>query len=143
MNVAIRYYTKTGNTKKLAEVISQVAEVPAENVDVPIEAPIDVLFLGSSVYAAGVDTKVKDFIASLDPKKVKMVVNFSTAALLPSTFSQVEKLLSAKGIPIDEREFHCRGKFKFMHSSRPNQEDFRKVKSFAKMIIETEDNIDD
>lgn len=66
MTIAIRYYTKTGNTKKLADVISKVAGVTAEDIEVPIETPVDILFLGSSVYAAGVDAKVKDFIASLD-----------------------------------------------------------------------------
>lgn len=131
MNIAIRYYTKTGNTKKLADAIAETVGVSAESVDVPIEEPVDILFLGSSVYAAGVDKKVKDFIDSLDKEKVKKVVNFSTAALLPSTFSQVAKLLSGKGIPIDEREFHCRGKFKFMHSSRPDREDLKNVQTFA------------
>jgi flavodoxin len=135
MNIAIRYYTKTGNTKKLADAIAEAVGVPAESVDVPLEEPIDVLFLGSSVYAAGVDGKVKDFIASLDVEMVEKVVNFSTAALLPSTFSQVTKLLSRRGIPIDEREFHCRGKFKFMHSGHPDQEDLRKVQTFATGIL--------
>ncbi len=135
MNIAIRYYTKTGNTKKLADAIAEAVGVPAESVDVPLEEPIDVLFLGSSVYAAGVDGEVKDFIASLDVEMVKKVVNFSTAALLPSTFSQVTKLLSRRGIPIDEREFHCRGKFKFMHSSHPDQEDLNKAQTFATGIL--------
>ena len=140
MTIAIRYYTKTGNTKKLADVISKVAGVPAEDIEVPIETPVDILFLGSSVYAAGVDAKVKDFIASLDKEKVRKVVNFSTAAILPSTFSQVEKLLSGKGIPIDEREYHCRGKFKFVHSGHPDQEDLRKAEDFAQMIIGNANN---
>lgn len=135
MNVAIRYYSRSGNTGKLAEGIAQAAEVPAETVDTPLEGEVDVLFLGSAVYAAGVDEKVKAFIQGLDPAKVKNVVNFSTAALLPSTYGQIGKLLAEKGIPLDTREFHCRGKFSFMHKNRPNAEDIAAVQQFTKQIL--------
>ena len=135
MNIAIRYYSKTGNTKKLAEAISEIANVEAQVVDVPLDGEVYLLFLGSSVYAAGVDEKIKSFIQSLDSSKVKKVVNFSTAALLPSTYSQVSKLLSEKNIPIDSREFHCRGNFKFMHKDRPNSKDIDELKHFVKTII--------
>ena len=135
MKIAIRYYTKSGNTKKLADAIAAVTGVTAETVDVPIEGEVDVLFLGSSVYAFAVDEKVTSFINSLDSETVKNVVNFSTAALVPSTYSHVAKLLSAKNIPLDSREFHCRGKFKFMHGSRPDQNDIEAVKAFASQFL--------
>lgn len=134
--VAIRYYSRSGNTKKLADAISEAIGVPAETVDKPLDGPVDVLFLCSAVYAAGVDDKVKDFISSLDAGKVKKVVNISTAAILPSTYPQIAKLLAAKSIPLDEREFHCRGKFTVMHSGRPNQKDLDAVQAFAKSIVE-------
>lgn len=136
MNIAIRYYTKTGNTKKLADAIGEALNISAETVDVPIDNDVDVLFLGSSVYAAGVDESIKSFIASLDAARVKRIVNFSTAALLPSTYSQVSKLLSKNGIPLDKREFHCRGSFMFAHKGRPNEKDIAAVKDFAKSVIE-------
>ena len=112
MKIAVRYYSKTGNTKKLADAIAKVAGVKAETVDVKIEGDIDILFLGSSVYAAGIDPKIKEFIATLSPK-VKKVVNFSTAAILKSTFGQVSKLLVEQKIQVDPREYHCRGSFSF------------------------------
>jgi len=138
MNTAIRYYSKTGNTKKLAYAISEVTGVEAQTVNVPLDGEVDILFLGSSVYAAGVDEKVKEFIQSLDSKKVKKVVNFSTAAILSSTYSQVSKLLSERNIPVDSREFHCRGSFKIMHKNRPNSEDISELKSFVKEILKSE-----
>ena len=85
---------------------------------------------------AGVDESVKKFIQSLDGG-VKNVVNFSTAALLPSTYGQVKKLLAAKGIKVDEREFHCRGEFKFMHKGRPNAEDIKNAQDFASKIVKS------
>ena len=138
MNTAIRYYSKTGNTKKLADAISEVSGVEAQTVNVPLDDEVDILFLGSSVYAAGVDEKVKEFIQSLDSKKVKKVVNFSTAAILSSTYSQESKLLSERNIPVDSREFHCRGSFKIMHKNRPNSEDISELKSFVKEILKSE-----
>lgn len=134
MKIAIRYYTKTGNTKKLAEAISQVVNVEAKTVDEPLTEDVDVLFLGSAVYAAGIDGKVKEFIKNIDVN-VGEVVNFSSAALIESTYSQVKKEVEAKGIKMSENEFHCRGAFKFVHRGRPNENDLKNVQEFAKGII--------
>lgn len=134
MKMAIRYYTKTGNTKKLAEAISQVVDVEAKTVDEPLTEDVDILFLGSAVYAAGIDGKIKDFIRGIDVN-VGEVVNFSSAALIESTYKQVKKEVEAKGLKMSEKEFHCRGAFKFVHRGRPNEEDLRNVQEFAKGII--------
>lgn len=135
MKIAIRYYSKTGNTKKLADAVGEVTHVAAQTVDVPLDGDVDILFLGSSVYAAGVDEKIKAFLKSIDSQKVTKVVSFSTAALLPSTYSQVSKLLSERNIAIDSREFHCRGRFKFMHKNRPNDSDISNLKRFVSEIV--------
>jgi flavodoxin len=132
--IAVRYYSKTGNTKKLAEAIAGVVGVKAETVAVPVDQDVDILFLGSSVYGAGVDASVKSFIHSLD-SRVKKVVNFSTAAILSSTYAQVKKLLNAKDIALDEREFHCKGSFSFLHKGKPDEQDIENVRQFAKTIV--------
>ena len=84
MKVAIRYYSKTGNMKKLAEAIGDEINVEAKSVDEPLKEDVDILFLGSAVYAAGIDKKVKEFIANIDVN-VGEIVNFSSAALIEST----------------------------------------------------------
>lgn len=137
MNIAVRYVSRGGNTKKVADAIAKAVGVEAKDCSNAISGPVDVLFLGSAVYGAGVDDRVRDFIAALDAGLVKNVVNFSTAALLPSTYSQVAKLLKAKGIPLDKREFHCRGKFSVMHKGHPNDEDLKNAKDFAQSIAES------
>lgn len=134
MKIAIRYYTKTGNTKKLAEAISSVTNVEAKSIDEKLSEDVDILFLGSSVYAAGVDKRVKEFIKNIDVN-VGCVVNFSSAAIIESTYSQVKKEVEAKGIKMSEDEFHCRGAFKFVHRGRPNDDDLKDIKEFAKRII--------
>lgn len=134
MKIAIRYYTKTGHTKKLAEAIGSAINIEAKTVDEPLTEDIDILFLGSAVYAAGIDSKIKDFIANINVN-VGEVVNFSSAALIESTYKQVKKEVEAKGIKMSEEEFHCRGAFKIVHRGRPNDDDLRDAQNFAKRII--------
>ena len=134
MKIAIRYYTKTGNTKKLAESIASVVNVKAKTVDEPLTEDVDILFLGSAVYAAGINKKVKEFIKNIDVN-VGSVVNFSSAALIESTYKQVKSEVEKKGLNMSEDEFHCRGAFKFVHRGRPNEDDLKDVQEFAKRII--------
>ena len=69
MKIAIRYYSRGGNTTKLAKAISEAVGVEAFTTDVPLKEDVDILFLGSSVYAYGVDDHVKQFIDGIDVKQ--------------------------------------------------------------------------
>ena len=134
MKIAIRYYTKTGNTKKMAEALSEAVGVEALTVDNPLTEDVDILFLGSAVYAAGVDAKVKEFIENIDVN-VGEIVNFSSAALIESTYKQVKKIAENNNLTMAEEEFHCRGAFKLVHRGRPNDNDLRNLQEFAKNIV--------
>ncbi len=46
MKTAVRYYSRTGNTKVIAEAIAPVAGCQAESIEVPLEGVTDILFLG-------------------------------------------------------------------------------------------------
>ncbi len=134
MNIAIRYYTKTGNTKKLAEALIEAVGVEALTIDSPLTEDVDILFLGSAVYAAGVDSEIKKFIESINVN-VGKIVNFSSAALIESTYKQVKKIAEDNNITMAEEEFHCRGAFKFVHRGHPNDEDVNNLVEFAKKIV--------
>ncbi|WP_410320061.1 flavodoxin family protein [Methanobrevibacter sp.] len=134
MKIAIRYYTKTGNTKKLAEAIGSAINVEAKTVDEPLTENVAILFLGSAVYAAGIDKRVKEFIENIDVN-VGKVVNFSSAALIESTYSKVKKQVEQKGLKMSEDEFHCRGAFKFVHRGHPDETDLKNAQEFAKRIV--------
>ena len=134
MKVAIRYYTRGGNTKKLADAISEAIGVEAKTTSEPLTEDVDILFLGSSVYAYGVDDEVKKFIGGIDVK-VGKVVNFSTAALIKSTYKQVAKLLAEKNIPFAKEEFACKGSFAMMHKGKPDADDCKAAAAFAKRIV--------
>ena len=135
MKVEIRYFSRGGNTKKLAEAIAESLGKEALTTDVPLKEDVDILFLGSSVYAYGVDDEVKRFIKGIHVR-VGKVVGFSTAALVKSTYKQVGKLLKEKGIPQAKEEFYCKGSFGPMHKGRPNDEDCKKAAAFARKIAQ-------
>ena len=135
MKVAVRYYTKTGNTKRLAEAVAKAAGVEAFPISTPVDEPADILFLGNSYYAFSIDPEVRSFIRSLDKKKVGRIVNFGSAAMLNSTYKKVRAEAEKVGIPVDDREFHCRGEFKGLHKGRPNEEDLKAAAEFAGKIV--------
>ncbi len=135
MRIAVRYYTKTGNTKRLAEALGKAIGVEALPISEPISEPVDILFLGNSYYAFSIDPEVRDFVRSLDKNLVGKIVNFGSAAMLNSTYKKVKAEADKVGIPMDEREFHCKGEFKNLHKGRPNDADLKAVSEFAKRIV--------
>ena len=134
MKIAVRYYTKTGNTKRLAEAVAEALGVEAFPITEPVSEPVDLLLLGNSYYAFTIDPEVRDFVRSLDKSKVGRIVNFGTAAMLNSTYRKVKAEADKAGIPMDPREFHCRGQFKGAHKGRPNDEDLKAAEAFAREI---------
>ena len=135
MTYAVRYYTKTGNTKRLAESVAKAVGVDAQPLSTPINEPVDILFLGNSYYAFSIDPEVRDFIRKLDKTKIGKIVNFGSAAMLNSTYKKVKKEADKAGIPMDEREFHCRGEFKGIHKGKPDEADLKAAAEFAKKIV--------
>ena len=135
MNIAVRYYTKTGNTKRLAEAIAQAVGAEALPISTPIAEPVDILFLGNSYYAFSIDPEVRDFVRGLDKNKVGRIVNFGSAAMLNSTYKKVKAEADKAGIPMDDREFHCRGEFKGIHKGKPDESDLRAAAEFALKIM--------
>ena len=135
MKTAVRYYTKTGNTKRLAEAVAEALGTEAHHISTPVDEPVDILFLGNSYYAFSIDPEVRNFIRSLDKNNVGRIVNFGSAAMLNSTWKKVKAEADKAGIKMDEREFHCKGEFKGVHKGRPNAEDLAAAAAFAKSIV--------
>ncbi len=135
MKIAVRYYTKTGNTKRLAEAIAKAVGVEALPVTAPVAESVDILFLGNSYYAFTIDPEVRRFIESLDKEKVGKIVNFGSAAMMNSTWKKVKAVADKVGISMDEREFHCKGEFKGLHKGKPDESDLDAAAAFAKKIV--------
>ena len=135
MNVAVRYYTKTGNTKRLAEAVAEALGVPALPITEPVTEPVDLLFLGNSYYAFSIDPEVRAFVRSLDKNLVGRIANFGTAAMLNSTWKKVKAEAGKIGIPMVDSEFHCKGEFKGAHKGRPNADDLAAAAAWAKSLL--------
>ena len=135
MKIAVRYYTKTGNTKRLAEAVASAVGAEALPLSSPIDERVDILFLGNSYYAFSIDPEVRDFIRKLDKSKIGRIVNFGSAAMLNSTYKKVKAEADKVGIIMDKREFHCKGEFKGLHKGKPDAKDLEAAAEFAKTII--------
>ncbi len=123
MKIAVRYYTKTGNTKRLAEAVAQAVGAEALPISEPVAEKADILFLGNSYYAFTIDPEVRAFIRSLDKSKIGKIVNFGSAAMMNSTWKKVKAEADKAGIAMEPREFHCKGEFKGIHKGKPDAED--------------------
>ena len=135
MKIAVRYYTKTGNTKRLAEAVAQALGAEAFPLTEPVGEPVDLLLLGNSYYAFTIDPEVRAFIRSLDKNKVGRIANFGTAAMMNSTWKKVKAEADKLGIPMVESEFHCKGEFKGAHKGRPNSDDLAAAAAWAKSLL--------
>jgi flavodoxin len=135
MKYAIRFYSKTGNTKKLAQAISEVLEIPALDISVPLDEDVDVLFLGTSIYGASIDPTIIKFFDQMDVN-VSKIISFGTSGTMQSSYEQIANLCLVHDIELHESEFHCPGAFVGMNNDRPNTQDIEDMKSFVKNIIE-------
>ena len=128
--VAVRYYSKSGNTKLLAEAIGKGAGVIPISVDedsAKITEDIDVLFIGGALYAYGLDKEMNNFLAGIDGSKVKKAVVFSTSWISKHAITLIKNGLKEKGIPFVDEFIYARGK--------PNQKEIDNAKQIAKKYI--------
>lgn len=131
MQIAVRYHSRSGNTKKLAEAIAKAAGTDAADCGSPVSEALDLLFLGGALYGGRVDETLREFIMNLDPAKVRAAAVFGTSALAKEPDRKLERLLKERGISVLDRTFRCRGAFLFMNRGRPNEEDLRDAAEFA------------
>lgn len=134
MKTAIRYYSKFGHSRKMAEVIAKVADTAPETVSVPVNEEVDILFLGAGVFLGKVDKSVTAFIEALDRSKVKQVVLFGSSAIVESV-PQMRKQLTARGISVDEKHFTCKGSMGPVHAGHPDGKDLKDLEEFAKTLL--------
>lgn len=135
MKVEVRYVTKGGNTRKVAEAIAAAVATVARDQNTAISEQTDVLFLGASIYAGGIAKEMKQFIEELPADKIGKVYVFSTAAGDKSALPQIKELLEAKGIAVSAATFHCRGSFLLANRGRPNEKDLHEAEEFARKAI--------
>ncbi len=103
MKIAIRYQSRGGNTKAVAEVIANITGVKAESIEVPLNEPVDLLFIGGGVYAWYIDRVLKDYLETLEPSIVKSIAAFSTGGAMSAT-RKIAEIAQTKNITVCEKD---------------------------------------
>ena len=103
MKFAIRYQSRGGNTKAVAENLAEAFDAEALTIKSPIQEYTEILFLGGGVYGGKMDNSLQNFIMQLSPDKVGKIVAFSTSGSMDSTLKQIRKEAERKGIEVSEQ----------------------------------------
>ncbi len=133
MKTAVTYYSKTGNTKKIAGAIADAAGCSAIPIADISDDTVDMLFIGGSIYGGALDPALVSFISGLDAKKIKRAAVFSTYISVPKALDLMKELLKSKGIPVAD-SFSCKGKFLLFNLKRPGAADLEDAKKFAALV---------
>ena len=109
MKKTVRYYSRLGNTRTIAEAIAEGAGVNAVSIsDEPrLNEYTEVLYLGGAPYANIMAPELKAYAESLDAGKVGKVVLFTTSNWSRRTVLALKKLLKGKGIAVADEYFYA------------------------------------
>ena len=136
MNAKVYYFSRSGNTKKLADAIAAALDTQARDVkEQPLEEKADAVFLGASMYAGTVDPAVRAFLEA-NADNIGLLAVFGSSASGRSTYAKIREIADANRIALAEDSFMCLGHFLFLHKDRPGQADCAAAGDFAKNVLE-------
>ncbi len=128
--IAVRYCTRTGHSKQLAESVAAALGLEAKDVAEGLEEPVDQLYLCNGMYAARLDGQLLEFLEKYG-KDAGEIVNVCSTASGRSTRKALQKACEAGGLDLSEREFVCKGAFHFLAKGHPDDGDLRAAANFA------------
>jgi flavodoxin I len=131
MKFQVIYFSKLGNTKKVAKAISLELSVESENVKAAELKDDCLVFLGSGCYGSKPAKLMVDFIENNDFNSRNVVLFGTSGSGNGLEVSEMENMLKDKGANI-KGKFFCKGKFLFLNRGKPSNEDYNNVKKFAK-----------
>lgn len=129
MNIAVRYYSRSGNTKLLAETIASEAHVKAisvDSTDAEIKEPVDLLFIGGALYAYGLDKHLKEYLKTLKKENIKKAIVFSTSWLSKHSIDLIKKALKENDIEVYDEFIYAKNK--------PSLEKLEEAKNIVKKL---------
>lgn len=134
MDCQVIYFSKTGNTKKVAEAIASELNLEAEDIkDAKLNENV-LVFLGSGCYGGKPAKSMIRFIEDNNFKS-RNVALFGTSGEGQGTgVRKMENMLKVKEAHI-KGKFFCKGKIFLINLGRPNDKDLNEAKKFAKNII--------
>ena len=135
MKIEVRYYSKGGNTRRLAEAVARALDVQAVAVDQPMDGRADVMFLCASVYGGMPEKQVLTFVKQ-NARDIGRIVVLSTSATGRSTHGRIKAAAEDMGVAVSDNYFHCPGAWTLFHKGRPNAEDCERAAAFARAQVE-------
>jgi len=126
------YYSKSGNTQKVAEAIAAELEVNAEDVKTKDKLTKDsFLILGSGNYFPLPGRGFKKLIADNDFTGRKVALFGTSGGGKGREITALGKMVKAKGAEVIGK-FYCKGKFLFFISRKhPDSDDLENARIFA------------
>jgi flavodoxin len=135
------YFSRTGNTKKVAEAIAAELKVTAKDIKTAGVLPHDAfIFLGTGCYGG---TLPKEIVKFLEKNKFggpgggRIMALFTTSAFgSDAERGLIEKQITGKGAVITHN-FKCFGHFLTTRKSHPTPDELQKARAFARTAAAT------
>lgn len=140
MNITVRYQSRGGNTKAVAEAVAKAAAARAESIGVPINAPVDVLFIGGGIYAFNIDDSLRAYIKEIKKDEAAKVAVFTTAGFVDGT-AKIIALLKENGLNVCEKTlsikmyFRNYGRTDALGAVKLSAKNLRLIDEFVKAAI--------
>jgi flavodoxin len=135
MRMEILYHSITGNTKKVAESISDVLGIKAKNIKEDfVLKDFDILFLGSGVYAGKMSKHLSNFAENTKGLEGKKVALFATYGGDREAIDVMKDFLKSKNLKVIDT-WGCEGRFLVANRGKPDETDLENVKGWAKKLV--------
>lgn len=134
----VLFYSRSGNTKKIAEAIASEVGVKAEDVKAAsIDPGASVVFLGSGCYGGKPGVDMAKFIEASDFDGRKVALFGTSADIMGNETIVMAEALKRKGVSV-VGSYHCKGQHKaifFLGRGHPNGEDLAGAKKIAREMM--------
>ncbi len=109
MRYAVRYLSKLGHTKDIANAIAEALEIDAISIidENKLNEHVQILFLGGAPYANVMDAKLKEYASNLKKDDVDEVILFTTSNWSRRTVRSLKKVLKNNGIIVRKDYFYA------------------------------------
>lgn len=134
MNVQVIYFSRAGQTKKIAETIASECDVQPESVTDAKLQDNSFVFLGSGCYGGKAGKEMKEFIETNDFPSKSIALFGTSGGGVGKEVEDMKKMLFEKEINV-KGEFYCKGKFWIINRKKPDETDLNNAQNFAKEMI--------
>ena len=134
MEFQVIYFSRSGNTKKVAEAIASELGINAKDVKNARLNDDGLVFLGTGCYGSKPGKDMIKFIEDNDFDSRDVALFGTSGGGEGAEVDEMENMLKKKRANI-KGKFNCKGKFLIFSRGKPSDEDLVKARKFAKRII--------